>query len=302
MTITPTTPGTSVSRVFRSMAVLALALALATCGGGSDDGGGPGPAAPVLPTPAPTPAAPAPEPPLAASCQNLSARLVPYFCDARGPSFQRELDDAINELKAQRPDVFDGDQVLNVGAYIVGIIKNLDAQGVCSMFDGEEIAARGPGDFSDQYDVLTSTNRIRRFYVGTCSPAVFPQPRSAPPPSPAGCNLAPSYEIACGDPPPQFLDDVTGAIEQLVRDRPEIFDAGTKAAGRDWPAVKDFPAYYQGVIEALSRKGYCGRFDGEEIAVKRTNEFSEQYDINYQDRYIRLGPGIYRGACYPAAF
>jgi hypothetical protein len=45
-----------------------------------------------------------------------------------------------------------------------------------------------------------------------------------------------------------------------------------------------------------------GLFDGEEIEVKRTNEFSEHYDVNYADEYIRTGPGIYRGACYPAAF
>jgi len=36
--------------------------------------------------------------------------------------------------------------------------------------------------------------------------------------------------------------------------------------------------------------------------VKRTNEFSESFDINYQDKYVRAGPGIYQSACYPAQF
>ena len=41
---------------------------------------------------------------------------------------------------------------------------------------------------------------------------------------------------------------------------------------------------------------------GEEIQVKRTNEFSEHFDINYADVYVRRGPGTYRSSCYPAAF
>ena len=36
--------------------------------------------------------------------------------------------------------------------------------------------------------------------------------------------------------------------------------------------------------------------------MKRTNDFSEHYDINYKDEYVRRGNGSYRGACYPAAF
>ena len=53
----------------------------------------------------------------------------------------------------------------------------------------------------------------------------------------------------------------------------------------------------------LTGMGYCARFDGEEIALKKgSNASSEQYDVNYQDRYIRTGDGIYRASCYPAAF
>ena len=55
-------------------------------------------------------------------------------------------------------------------------------------------------------------------------------------------------------------------------------------------------------MNALATKGYCGRFDGEEIQIKRSNELSEHYDINYADRYIRRGTGIFRTSCYPAAF
>jgi len=62
------------------------------------------------------------------------------------------------------------------------------------------------------------------------------------------------------------------------------------------------PRLLPGDLDILVAKGYCALFDGEEIAVKRTNEFSEQYDVNHSDRYLRTGPGSYRGSCYPAAF
>ena len=61
-------------------------------------------------------------------------------------------------------------------------------------------------------------------------------------------------------------------------------------------------AYNQAMIDVLAKKGYCAIFDGEEIQVKRTNQFSEHYDVNYADKYIRSGPGIFRGSCYPSAF
>jgi hypothetical protein len=95
---------------------------------------------------------------------------------------------------------------------------------------------------------------------------------------------------------------VAGAIDQLLQTKPGLFDFTQVAKGTEWPLVKDTHAYYQGIIDILVAKGYCGLFDGEEIQVKRTNDFSEHYDVNYADKYVRTGPGIFRGSCYPAAF
>jgi hypothetical protein len=286
------------SFAWRPATAIVAALALGGCGGGPTDAAG----VPSLPVVATPPAvAPTPEPPPAASCLGLSPGSASYRCLSTGASFQRELEESISLLRAQRPDVFDGERVLNVGAYVVGLIKNLDRQGICAAYDGEELAVRTQGDFNDQYDVLTSGDLVRRYYVNTCVPAVFPLARG-PAPSTAGCSLAPSYEVACGTPPTQYLDDVMDAVDEILRTKPEIFDTNDRTPAQGWPAVKDFPAYYQGVVDILSKRGYCGRFDGEELAVKKTNEFSESFDINYQDKYIRLGPGIYRSACYPAQF
>jgi hypothetical protein len=285
---------------WRPAAVAVAALTLSMCGGSAKDGPGV-PSGPVVPTPTPAPTAPA-ETPLAASCNNLSPGSLNYRCLSTGATFQRDVEDAISLVKAQRPEIFDDEKVLNVGAYVVGVIKNLDRKGICATYDGEELAVRTQGDFNDQYDILTGNDLIRRYYVNTCEPAVFPLARRPLPAPPGGCSLGPSYEVACGVPPSQYIDDVAAAVEQLQKDKPGIFDTGTIAPGRDWPEVKDWPAYYQGVIDLLSKKGYCGRFNGEELEVKKTNEFSESFDINYQDKYVRLGPGIYQSACYPAQF
>jgi hypothetical protein len=192
---------------------------------------------------------------------------------------------------------------LNVGAYYVGLIKVLDREGLCADFDGEELGVTNSRDYSDVYDILTAKDRVRRFYVGTCYPSLVPITRGTPPPAPAGCNLPASREIACGrEAEGRFFADVEGGIEELLKTRPEIFDLGDLSPGQGWPRVKDFDAYNGAMVAHLVAKGYCALFDGEEIQVKRTNEFTEHYDVNYSDKYIRTGAGIYRGSCYPAAF
>jgi len=134
---------------WRPAAVVVAALTLSVCGGDASNGTPPGgPSVPVTPTPTPAALAPPAESPLAASCLSVSPGSTSYRCDERGANFQRELEEAISLLKAQKPEVFDGETVLNVGAYVVGIIKNLDTQGVVSTYDGEELVVRGQDDFS----------------------------------------------------------------------------------------------------------------------------------------------------------
>ncbi len=287
-------------RVGRVAAVGVIGLTLSACGGGGKSDGT-SPTIPLVPTPPPV-AAPTPEPPVSSSCTKLPPGSATYTCRDERPSFLDEVSDAIDTLMAEHPEYFQDDYVTNIGGYYVGLIRILDRKGLCAGFDGEELAVKSTNDFSDQYKLLTSWNQIRRFYIGTCYPAVFPLARNTPPPSPSGCTLPPSSDIACGRPEPQFLGEIDDAIEQVISQRPELFDAGQRAPGRDWPLVKDMPAYHLAVIDELVKKGYCGKFDGEEIQVKRSNEFTEHYDINYADKYIRRGPGIFRIACYPAAF
>jgi hypothetical protein len=48
--------------------------------------------------------------------------------------------------------------------------------------------------------------------------------------------------------------------------------------------------------------GVCAIFDGEEIGVKNTNAFNDQYDIHLASGHVRRGEGSYRATCTPAQF
>ena len=284
--------------VRRVAAVLLVALLLSTCGGG-DGGRVDTPTVPVAPTPTP---GPTPEPPLSASCERLPPGTADAPCRGGSESFLAEVIDAVQTVKGEHPEYFRGETVVNLPGYYVGLIRALDRAGLCAHYDGEELAVTNSSGFSDQYKVLTSWGEVRHYYLVTCTPAVLPLPRRSPEPSPAGCSLPPSLEVACGRTTPQFLDDVEVAVDQVLKQKPELFDFGQTASGTDWPVVKDMPAYHLAVVNALAPKGYCGRFDGEEIQLKRSNELSEHYDVNYADRFVRRGLGSFRTACYPAAF
>jgi len=66
--------------------------------------------------------------------------------------------------------------------------------------------------------------------------------------------------------------------------------------------VKDVTAYANGVIANLAAMGYCAKYDGEELGVKNTNSFNDQYDIHLSSGHIRRGAGSYRSTCWPAWF
>ncbi len=286
--------------------VAGVLAAFSTCGGGSGSGRGPTtPGVPVVtasptPTPVPTPA-----PPLSASCARLGPGDPNATCGSGRETFLSDVEDAISTLQSQHPEIFAGDQIVNLGAYYVGLIKILDHQSLCAAFDGEELGVKSSNDFSDVFKLHTSRGLLRtgpRSYLGTCHPAVIPAAQGPLPPSPAGCPLPPSTYVACGKPAPQFFDDVSGAVNQLLTEQPQLFDFKDIQPGTDWPKIVDIKAYYQAIFAILEKKGYCVIFDGEEIEVKRTNDFTEHYKIDYSNAYVRTGKGIYRGACYPAAF
>ena len=52
----------------------------------------------------------------------------------------------------------------------------------------------------------------------------------------------------------------------------------------------------------MPQRGLCGFYDGEELGVKGTNAFNDQYDIVTSDMFVRRQLGSYRSTCYPAWF
>ena len=288
--------------------VVAAGVLSESCGGGGGSASPTQPGAvaappPVTPTPVPTPTA---DPPLSLSCTKLPPGNPNAGCRVQGSDYASIVDGAIRTLQAEQPAIFDNNQVLSSGAYYVGLIKILDRQGICAEFDGEELAVTDNAGWNEQFHVLTSSMRARfsseRSYRTTCNPSVIPTAAGPLPPSPAGCPLNSSREITCGrEGDSRYIDDITSVIEQVMKEKPELFDYGQVAAGL--PSVKSLSSYHGAVVDLMVRKGYCAKDDGEEIAIKRgSNTFSEQFDINLSDKYVRMGPGIYRTSCYPAAF
>ena len=65
----------------------------------------------------------------------------------------------------------------------------------------------------------------------------------------------------------------------------------------------DIDAYYVAVVKELEEMGYCAMVDrGNEIAVKKTNDLSDQYHIMISDRHVRRDDASYRATCAPAWF
>ena len=60
--------------------------------------------------------------------------------------------------------------------------------------------------------------------------------------------------------------------------------------------------YVKAVVEAIHAQGVCAVEEFEEIAVKTSNDFNEQYNIWVSAGYVRHGPGSYITTCFPAQF
>jgi hypothetical protein len=226
-------------------------------------------------------------------------------CTDGPPTFLAEMNLALDQVRNTHPEYFDGRNVLNVGGFYVEIIRALDRMGLCAETGGEEVGVKRTEAFNDQFDILSARSEYRsgdNIYLGRCSPAVIQVNRRPNRPIPEGCSLPKSTYVACGRPESRFINHVDAAIQRMIDENPEMFDFDDINPGTDWPRVNDIEAYQLGVIQILTEQGYCAFFDGEEVQMKRTNDFSEHYDINYADEYVRRGNGSYRGACYPAAF
>jgi hypothetical protein len=149
----------------------------------------------VLPTPAPTPtptptpaATPTPTPtnppPSTPSCSLPASNPASPACAFNAAQYAGDVDAAQTTAAQQHPEYFDVNnkicpncyRVTNINGYVGAVQQALAARGICSHYDGEELGVKGSNALSEQYDILTADNYMRRLpgmYRGDCRPAVF---------------------------------------------------------------------------------------------------------------------------------
>ena len=146
----------------------------------------------------------------------------------------------------------------------------------------------------------------------TPTPAATPTPAPAPgtptpapaPPSGQTCSLGRGNGSGNGCPleRARFQEAVERAIDNVIRNNPSLFDKSKDRCVQGCPFVRDTNGYWDAVTNEIRRLGYCATNDGEELAVKNSNSFNDQYDIINSEGFVRRGAGSYRATCYPAWF
>ncbi len=140
--------------------------------------------------------------------------------------------------------------------------------------------------------------------AGVCEPASWPCEAPTPGPTPAptvapgqACTLPPGTGdgLDCPRTSPRLLDHVMAAIDRVIADHPDWLEPGVEIVREG----QENPFRNAAVVE-LRAAGFCAIFDGEEIAIKNTNQWSEQYHVLSSARHIRRGEGSYRATCTPA--
>jgi hypothetical protein len=115
-----------------------------------------------------------------------------------------------------------------------------------------------------------------------------------------GCRQ-PASRGSCRFEDSTFRPDIDRAIARVQREQPGLFDFSQGHGDLSF-FVRDVPRYHEEVVKALRAVGLCAVFDGEEVAVKNSNDFSDQYDIITSGDFVRWGDGAYASTCRPAGF
>lgn len=163
----------------RSWSKLAPVLStawLSACGG-SGSGGSPvavpTPIA-VAPTPTPTPAAAAFVCPLPPSSNPSDT------CPKLTPQLGAQVNTAVDAVLSKRPELFNfndmvggNPKVLDRQKYHEAVKAELEAQGVCTIIEKEELALKITNAYNEQWNIWTSGAYVMRRYVTTCSPSWF---------------------------------------------------------------------------------------------------------------------------------
>jgi len=63
----------------------------------------------------------------------------------------------------------------------------------------------------------------------------------------------------------------------------------------------DEGVYGRALISQINKSGACAGYYAEEVSVRKSPSFSENFDILTAQYYLWRGEGSYRSTCYPAS-
>lgn len=133
------------------------------------------------------------------------------------------------------------------------------------------------------------------------TPAPAPVPSSTPQAPACGLPALPDLKNECPKLTSQLWEYVENAIQKTIREHPEYFDL-TEDLGGGAYRVRDRDKYVKSVVANVQAQGLCSREEIEEIQVKNTNIFHEQFNIWVSSGHVRHGPRSYITTCFPAQF
>jgi hypothetical protein len=144
----------------------------------------------------------------------------------------------------------------------------------------------------------TTTPPVTNPPVTTPPTTLAPQVQFDPLPGTNSCaRFAAGREGNCGRSSASFLDDIDSVLDDLVRNQSNLFE-NTGSGLR----VRSTGQFYVALLQKLDQRGLCVNFDGEELQVKNSDGFSDQYHMITSDLILRRGESSYRATCAPAAF
>ena len=137
---------------------------------------------------------------------------------------------------------------------------------------------------------------------GSSSSPVAPPTPTPPPPTPPPaasfvCPLPPSTNLSptCPKLQPQLGTYVNAAVDAVLTKHPELFNFNDTLGGN--PKVLDRQKYHEAVKLELEKQGVCTLIEKEELAIKTTNDYNEQWNIWTSGAYVMRR---YVTTCSPA--
>jgi hypothetical protein len=293
------------SRVVGVLLSSALAVSiLSTCGGkgGTDPSPTPTANAPGASTPTPAPTtAPSPLPGMSCGLPAVTKNAENCPRESHG-DFLPQVELAARQVQEEYPEYFDELRIKDIGGFRVQMIKNLEAQGLCAAVDRFQLQVKNTNDYSEQYQVEVSkglgTLRLGpEAYRATCYPATFPV--NPQPLLPRGdCPQLPSStHYGCARIEPMFFETVQEAMEEVIVEKAHLFLDKDRLT-----EIGNGLEFYNTIVDKMRERGFCAWFDGEELAVKNTNEFNEQYHLLLSSGQVRRQGDSYRATCKPSSF